>query len=140
LEKTVAAGFEAKPLETIATSFKVKPVKTVRVVLRPNHSQNVDLGFESQPRNPTSRPPSHRVPDLCDHPRSSTQVSYSYHGPRRCTSCCTCHMYITRQANTILQRNKCKRKIKQNYPGFKFTPRQVNDSSQLNQETDHLIS
>jgi hypothetical protein len=27
-------------------------VKTVRVVLRPNHSQTVDLGFEAQPRNP----------------------------------------------------------------------------------------
>jgi hypothetical protein len=63
-------------------------MKTVRVVLRPNHSQTVDLGFEAQPRkraphlhvpgadrtrrHPTSRPPGHRVPDLCDHPRSST--------------------------------------------------------------------
>jgi hypothetical protein len=73
LEKTVAAGFEAKPLETIGTSFKVKPVKTVRVVLRSNHSQNVDLGFEAQPRNLTSRPPSHRVSDLCDHPQSSAR-------------------------------------------------------------------
>jgi hypothetical protein len=52
LVKTVAVGFEAKPLETVATSFKAKPVKTVRVVLRPNHSQTVDLGFEAQPRNP----------------------------------------------------------------------------------------
>jgi hypothetical protein len=38
--KTVAAGFEAKPLET------------ARVVLRPNHSQTVDLGFEDQSKNP----------------------------------------------------------------------------------------
>jgi hypothetical protein len=54
LEKTVAAGFEAKPLETVATGFEAKPVKIVRVVLRPNHSQIVDLGFEAQPRNPRS--------------------------------------------------------------------------------------
>jgi hypothetical protein len=32
------------------------------------------------------------------------------------------------------------KKIKQNYPGFEFKPRQVNDSSQSNQGTDHLIS
>jgi hypothetical protein len=38
------------------------------------------------------------------------------------------------------KRNKDKRKTKQNYPGFKFKPRQVNDSSQTNQGTDHLVS
>jgi hypothetical protein len=52
--KTVIAGFEAKPLETITTSFEAKPAKTIRVVLRPNHSQAIDLGFEAQPRNPRS--------------------------------------------------------------------------------------
>jgi hypothetical protein len=31
-------------------------------------------------------------------------------------------------------------KTKQNYPGFEFKPRQVNDSSQSNQGTDHLVS
>jgi hypothetical protein len=51
LEKTVAAGFEVKPLETIATDFKAKPAKTVRVVLRQNHSQTVDLGFKAQSKN-----------------------------------------------------------------------------------------
>jgi hypothetical protein len=55
--KIVAAGFEAKPLETVATSFDAKPVKTVRLVLRPNHSQTVDLAFEAQPRNPRSLSP-----------------------------------------------------------------------------------
>jgi hypothetical protein len=29
-------------------------------------------------------------------------VSYSYHDPRRCTPCRTCHLYSMRQANTIL--------------------------------------
>jgi hypothetical protein len=38
------------------------------------------------------------------------------------------------------KRNKDKRKTKQNSPGFKFKPRQVNDSSQSNQGTDHLVS
>jgi hypothetical protein len=37
LEKIVAAGFEAKLLETVATGYEAKPVKTVQVVLRPNH-------------------------------------------------------------------------------------------------------
>jgi hypothetical protein len=30
------------------------------------------LGADRTWRHPTSRPPSHRVPDLCDHPRSSS--------------------------------------------------------------------
>jgi hypothetical protein len=38
------------------------------------------------------------------------------------------------------ERNKDKRKTKQNNPGFKFKPRQVDDSSQSNQGTDHLVS
>jgi hypothetical protein len=50
-EETVATSFEAKLEKTITTSFKDKPVKTVRVVLRPNHSQTVDLDFKAQPRN-----------------------------------------------------------------------------------------
>jgi hypothetical protein len=52
--KTGIAGFEGKPLKTVTTGFEAKPVKTVRVVLRPNHSQTVDLGFEAQSRNPRS--------------------------------------------------------------------------------------
>jgi hypothetical protein len=55
--QTRAAGFEVKPLETVATSFEAKPVKTVLVVLRSNHSQTVDLGFEAQPRNLCSKSP-----------------------------------------------------------------------------------
>jgi hypothetical protein len=52
--ETVATGFEVKPAKTVATDFEAKPAKTVRVVLRPNHSQIVDLDFEGQPRNPRS--------------------------------------------------------------------------------------
>jgi hypothetical protein len=54
LLETVATGFEAKPVKTVATDFEAKPTKTIRVVLRLNYSQIVDLGFEAQPRNPRS--------------------------------------------------------------------------------------
>jgi hypothetical protein len=37
-------------------------------------------------------------------------------------------------------KDKRKNKTKQTYPGFEFKPRQVNDSSQSNQGTDHLVS
>jgi hypothetical protein len=50
----VAISFDAKLEKTITTGFESKPAKTIRVVLRPNHSQTVDLGFEAQPRNPRS--------------------------------------------------------------------------------------
>jgi hypothetical protein len=52
--ETVIAGFEAKPLETVATGFETKPVKIIWVIVRPNHSQIVDLDFKIQPRNPRS--------------------------------------------------------------------------------------
>jgi hypothetical protein len=54
LEKTVTTGFEAKPAKTVAAGFEAKPLEIVRVVLTPNHSQTVDLGFEAQLRNPRS--------------------------------------------------------------------------------------
>jgi hypothetical protein len=96
--ETVTSGFEAKPAETVATGFEAKPVKTIHVVLRPNHSQTIAIGFEAQTdeklsqwfwgQTMTNRQPwfwgstkkpallvctctVHRVPDLCDHPRSS---------------------------------------------------------------------
>jgi hypothetical protein len=54
LEKTVATSFEAKPLKTVNTGFEAKLMKIVWVVLMPNHSQTVDLGFEAQPKNSRS--------------------------------------------------------------------------------------
>jgi hypothetical protein len=57
LEKTVVTGFEAKPAKTVSAGFEAKPLETVRVVLRPNHSQTIDLGFEAQLRNPRSLSP-----------------------------------------------------------------------------------
>jgi hypothetical protein len=38
------------------------------------------------------------------------------------------------------KQNKGKRKTKQNCPRFEFKPCQINDSSQSNQGTDHLVS
>jgi hypothetical protein len=40
----------------------------------------------------------------------------------------------------LSKRNKDKRKTKRNYPEFEFKHHQVNDSSQLKQGTDHLVS
>jgi hypothetical protein len=48
LVETVTADFEAKLVETVTTGFTTKPVKTVRVVLRPNHSQSIIIGFGAQ--------------------------------------------------------------------------------------------
>jgi hypothetical protein len=55
--KTVATGFEAKPTKTVAAGFEAKLLETVQVVLSPNHSQTVNLGFEAQLRNPRSSSP-----------------------------------------------------------------------------------
>jgi hypothetical protein len=87
--KTVAAGFEAKPVKTIAIGFEVqtdeKPFqwfwgqttdKPSTLVLKLNqetrtpslHIPGADLTW----RHLISQPPGRRVPDLCDHPRSST--------------------------------------------------------------------
>jgi hypothetical protein len=57
--KKPTAGFEAKPRETVATSFEVKLEKPSQLVLRPNHSQTIDLGFKAQSRNLRSLSPVH---------------------------------------------------------------------------------
>jgi hypothetical protein len=155
--ETVAAGFEDKPLETVTTGFEAKPTKTVQVVLRPNHSQTVDLGFEARPRNPCSTSPRGRCrlhtapPNLSiARPPSTRPVRSS---PVLCTSSPTpaTMLIAARQASPTTctpwdkrtwfsKRNKGKRKTQQNCLGFEFKPHQVNDSSQSNQGTDHLIS
>jgi hypothetical protein len=99
LEKTVATGFEAKPAKTVATSFEAKLEKTVATGFEANQrkpsewfwgqtthkplSSVLRLNQETCPPHlhvhgadhtwchPTSRSPGNRVPDLCDHPRSS---------------------------------------------------------------------
>jgi hypothetical protein len=103
--KTVAAGFEVKPLETIATGFEAKPAKIVRVVLRPNHSQTISTCQLQTTHGVTGHLDrlATEYPTCAIIPSPLHQDSYSYHGPRRCTPCRTCHLHTTRQANTILQ-------------------------------------
>jgi hypothetical protein len=52
-----------------------------------------------------SRPldhPATEYPTCATIPDPLHQVSYSCHDPRRYTSCRTCHLHTTRQANTII--------------------------------------
>jgi hypothetical protein len=131
--------------------------QTVSVVLRPNHWQTVDLGFKAQSRNSCSSSPRarcrlHTVPPdlLIARPPSTRPVRPSlvlctrspipamilvtprHAAPATCTP---------RDKQTRFSKwNKDKRKIKWNYPRFKFKPHQVNDSSQSNQEIEHLVS
>jgi hypothetical protein len=147
--KTVAAGFKAKPLETVATDFESKPVKPIQVVFRPNNSQTVDLGFEAQPRNlrsssPRARCRPHMVPPdlLTARPPSTRPV---WPSPVLCTRSPTLVTVLVAARHAVLATcaprdkqtrfskwNKGKRKTKRNYPGFKFKPRQFNNSSQSN--------
>jgi hypothetical protein len=144
-------------------------VKTVRVVLRSNHSQTVAIGFEAQtmrnrlsgfeaqPRNSRSSSPRVRCrphtapPDLSiARPLSTRLVRPS---PVLCTRSPTPATIIVTARHAapatctprdkqmrFSKRNKDKRKTKQNYPGFEFKSRQVNDLSQTNHGTDHLVS
>jgi hypothetical protein len=117
----------------VATGFEDKPEKTVQVVLRPNHSQNIDLGFEAQPRNsrslsPRARCRPHTAPsDLSiARPSSTRPVQPS---PVLCTRSPTpdmilitiCHAafatYTARDKQTRFSKpNKDKRKIKRTIP------------------------
>jgi hypothetical protein len=98
--QTAAASFEAKPPETIAAGFRVKPLETITtgfedqtdekpsewfrgqtthkpstLILRLNQETCAPClyvhGADHTQRHPTSRSSGHRVPDLCDHSRSS---------------------------------------------------------------------
>jgi hypothetical protein len=80
----------------------------------------------------TKYPISATIPNLLH------QVSYFCHDPRRCTPCHTYHLH--HETSKCDSPNKTKIKVKQSkYPIIKFKPRQVNDSSQSNQGTDHLV-
>jgi hypothetical protein len=57
VEKTVAAGFEAKPLETVVTGFQAKPAKTIAAGFEAKPLETIDLGFKAQPRNLRSTSP-----------------------------------------------------------------------------------
>jgi hypothetical protein len=96
-------------------------------------------GADRTRRYPTSRLPGHRVPDLCNHPQSSTPGlllltwSSSLHAMPHLPPP---HHETSKHDSP----NETKIKEKQNCLGFEFKHRQVNDSSQSNQGTDHLVS
>jgi hypothetical protein len=71
----------------VATGFEVKSEKLSTLVLRLNQETRAShlhvYGADRTRRHPTSRSSGHRVPDLCDHPRSSAPGLLL--NPRRCT-------------------------------------------------------
>jgi hypothetical protein len=97
-------------------------------------------GVDCIQRHPTSRSSGHRVPDLCDHPRSSTLgllllllSSVLPNMPHLSPA----HHEISKHGSP----NETRIKVKlTKCPEFKFKPHQVKDSSQSNQGTDHLVS
>jgi hypothetical protein len=155
--ETQAIGFEAKPGETITTDFEAKPGETVPVVFRPNHWEIVDLGFEAQPRNLRSSSPHARCrlhttsPDLSivgppstwsvlDHPRSSAPGLLLL--PRSSSLPAMPHLPLAHH-ETIKCDSPHETKIKVKLlkcPGLEFKPWDVNDSSQSNDGTYHLVS
>jgi hypothetical protein len=127
------------PLVLRTNQRKLSPL-----VLRPNQEIRAPHlhmhGADSTRRHPTSRSSDHRVPDLCDHSRSSapgllllsrsSSLSAMSHLPPAYHE--TSKRDSSNETRIKLKVLKC--------PGFEFKPRQVNDSSQSNQGTDHLVS
>jgi hypothetical protein len=98
-------------------------------------------GADHTGRHPTSQSSGHQVSDLwLTIIGPLHQVSYSCYDHRRCPPCRTCHLHTTRQANAILHTNQGNCVEPRKCPRFEFKPQHVNDSSQSNQETDHLVS
>jgi hypothetical protein len=129
--ETVTTSFEAKPAKTVWVVLRPNTHKPSSSVLRPKLMRNRPSGFEAKPMTnrwhwfwgSTKKPTllvftctvqtAHGVTQPLDRPAteypiSATifsplhQVSYSCHDPHRCTSCRTCHLHSTRQANAIL--------------------------------------
>jgi hypothetical protein len=137
------------------------------VVLRPNHKNRshrfvakpgepIDLGFEAKPRNSCFSSPCawykpHMVsPDLPIVQPSSTRPVFDRHQsstpsllllPRYLSLPTMSHLSPTHHETSKHDSPHEHIGVKQlKYLGFEFKPRQVNDSSQSNQGTDHLVS
>jgi hypothetical protein len=97
-------------------------------------------GADRTRRHPTSQSPGHRVPDLCNHPRSSAPDLLLL--PR--SSSLHVKPHLPRAHHETSKRdspNETKIKVKQiNCPEFEFKPHQVTESSQSNQGIDNLVS
>jgi hypothetical protein len=97
-------------------------------------------GADRTQRHPTSRSSGHRVPDPCDHPRSSALGGLLL--PWSSSLPAMPHLLPAHHETSkhdSLHETKIKVK-QQKCPWFEFKPLQVNDSSQSNQGTDHLVS
>jgi hypothetical protein len=132
------AGFEVKQLETVVIGFKAQTnKKPSSPVLRPNrwkpskwfwdqttHKQSTLVlrlnqetraprlhvhGADRTRRHPTSRSSGQEYPTCVTITDPLHQIFYSWHDSHHCMSCHTCHLYTTRQANIILQKNKDKK-------------------------------
>jgi hypothetical protein len=152
-------GFMAQPINHSLLNFKIQTKKSSQWFWGPNHqTRAVDfevkigkpstfvLRLNQETRAPslhvhgtdhtwhhlTSRSPSHWVSDLCLTISGPLhRVSYSCHDPCRYPLCRTCHLHITRQANTIFHMNQ---RIKIKLPKcfrFEFKSQHVNDSSHI---------
>jgi hypothetical protein len=118
--------------------------KSLTLILRLNQETRAPhlhvYGADRTRCHPTSRLSGHRVPNMCDHTRSSTAGllllprSSSLHTMLHLPPA---HYEISKHDSP----NETKIKVKQtNRPRFKFKHHQVNDSSQSNQGTNHLVS
>jgi hypothetical protein len=90
-------------------------------------------------RHLISRSSGHRVPDMCDYPRSSAPGLLLL--PRSSSLPTMPHLPPTHHETSERDSPTNKIKVKQTKcPRFEFKSHQVNDSSQSNQEIDHLVS
>jgi hypothetical protein len=139
------ANFEAQITKPELPVLRTKPENLTTLVLRLNqeiHAPRLLVhGTDRTRRHPTYRSSGQRVSDLCliifD---SLHHVFYSCLNHHRCPPCRTYHIHTTRQANTILHTNKGNSVEPQKCLGFEFKHQHICDSSQLNQETDQLVS
>jgi hypothetical protein len=130
--RTVATGFEAKSGETIALGFEAKPrnpcFSSHCARCRP-HIVSPDISIVQPPSTwPMLGHLQSSAPSVLLLPRSSSLPTMSHLSPthHKTSKHDSPHEHIG---------------VKQlKYPGFEFKPWQVNDSSQSNQGTDHLVS
>jgi hypothetical protein len=162
LVEIVIAGFEAKPTETIPVVLRPNHWQTVAIGFEAQTDEKPSEWFWGQtthkpPRNSRySSPCAQCIPHTDPSDLSITQPPSTRPvrpSPIICTWSPTpvtmlvatrhaAHATCTPRDKQIWfsKRNKDKRKTKRNYPAFEFKHRQVNDSSQLNQGINHLIS
>jgi hypothetical protein len=146
--------------------FEVQITKTSSPVLRSNQRKSsqwfwcqitdIDIGFEAQLRNTCFSSPRARYRPHTTSPNLSITWPPSTRRVLQSLVLFTRSLLLSRSSSLHVMShlppahhekskhdspNKQKIKLKQpNRPGFEFKPHKVNDSSQSNQRTDHLVS